>query len=410
MNTASRTPEGHAPENHTPESHTPEDWNATTPLPGAEPTAGLGSGQGSGQSPAGSREARARTFVAAVRSQLTDLGPEEVDELTDGLAADLTDRLGEDPALGDPVKYAAELRQAAGLPQRAARADARRSVTESWAALARGWHAWWGATPARVAVRDFALAVRPLWWVARGGALAAVLCMLVGIPSLAVWALVSVATVIVSVQWGRGRWAPEGWGAWLRRVASLVAVLAIVLLSPAALGLLRGATTPYVEEPDMQTSWGLTSNGTEISNIFVYDCAGQPLDGVQLFTQDGTPLHTGVGDPRDADWVPGTGNDPETGEFFEYHRNAVATMPDEWNVFPLSEAYGSPGTYPGPGATAQAPTLPYERVPSLGNCDALAGSATDTEGKDPEAKGPEAKDPESKDQQAQDSAAKDSAG
>ncbi|GAA1593665.1 hypothetical protein [Leucobacter chromiireducens] len=376
MNTASRTPEGHAPE-----SRTPEDWNATTPLPGAEPTAGLGFGQGA----AGSREARARTFVAAVRSQLADLGPEEVDELTDGLAADLTDRLGEDPALGDPVKYAAELRQAAGLPQRASRSDARHSVAESWAALVRGWHAWWAGTPARVAVRDFALALRPLWWVARGGALAAVLCMLVGIPSLAVWALVSVATVIVSVQWGRGRWAPDGWGVWLRRVASAVSVLAIVLLSPAALGLLRGSTTPYVEEPDMQTSWGLTSNGTEISNIFAYDCAGQPLDGVQLFAQDGTPLHTGAGDPRDADWLPASGADPETGELLDYRRNAVATMPDEWNVFPLREARVLDGVYPDPDATGEASVLPYERVPSLGNCDALAGSAADTETKEPKA-------------------------
>ncbi|WP_125098243.1 hypothetical protein [Leucobacter chromiireducens] len=367
MTTASRTPEGHAP----------EDWNATTPLPGTVPAAEPGT--------AGSREARARTFVAAVRSQLADLGQDEVDELTDGLAADLTDRLGEDPALGDPVKYAAELRQAAGLPQRSGQAGQRPSLAERSAAWSAGWQAWWEATPARVAVRDFAGALRPLWWLARGAALAAVVCLFAGIPIRSLlWAGLAVAAVIVSVQWGRGRWAPAGWGVWLRRLASAVAVFAIVVLTPTAIDVLRGASGGAAEAPEYQQSFGLTTDGAEIFNIFAYDCAGQPLDGVQLFTQDGTPLHTGSGSPAESGWMPTSGYDPETGEYLEYRRNAVTAMPDEWNVFPLREAREVAAMPLDASAPGDAPTLPYERVTGLGNCDAEAATPETSDTAKPE--------------------------
>jgi uncharacterized membrane protein len=65
-------------------------------------------------------------FAAAVRSALSDLGPDEADDLTDGLEADLTDRLADGDAteLGDPAAYAEELRAAAGLPHRPAASPA----------------------------------------------------------------------------------------------------------------------------------------------------------------------------------------------------------------------------------------------------------------------------------------------
>ena len=58
-------------------------------------------------------------FAAAVRDALADLPRGEVDELTDGLEADLTDRSLEPdaPDLGDALAYADELRLAAGLPR-----------------------------------------------------------------------------------------------------------------------------------------------------------------------------------------------------------------------------------------------------------------------------------------------------
>lgn len=60
-------------------------------------------------------------FAAAVREALNDLPAEDVDELVDGLEADLTERAADGDAdfeFGDPDLYAAELRSAAGLPDR----------------------------------------------------------------------------------------------------------------------------------------------------------------------------------------------------------------------------------------------------------------------------------------------------
>src|ERR1700709_2176140 len=57
-------------------------------------------------------------FARAVRAALADLPADEVDDLTDGLEADLAERAAdeESPDFGDPTDYANELRSAAGLP------------------------------------------------------------------------------------------------------------------------------------------------------------------------------------------------------------------------------------------------------------------------------------------------------
>jgi hypothetical protein len=59
-------------------------------------------------------------FAQGVRAALADLPAEEVDDLTDGLEADLAEAYAEDlqRELPDPAAYATELRAAAGLPMR----------------------------------------------------------------------------------------------------------------------------------------------------------------------------------------------------------------------------------------------------------------------------------------------------
>ncbi|TFD05650.1 hypothetical protein E3T29_13490, partial [Cryobacterium sp. TMT1-66-1] len=75
-----------------------------------------------------------RDFALAVRAALNDLPADDVDDLTDGLEADLTEQAADVDAgdaaapgfdLGDPVAYADELRGAAGLPVRGATPEAR---------------------------------------------------------------------------------------------------------------------------------------------------------------------------------------------------------------------------------------------------------------------------------------------
>ena len=68
-------------------------------------------------------------FAAKVREALSDLPPDELDELTDGLEADLAERAEESGLeLGDPSAYAEELRAAAGYPPRSATSHLGRSL------------------------------------------------------------------------------------------------------------------------------------------------------------------------------------------------------------------------------------------------------------------------------------------
>ncbi|MCD5310049.1 hypothetical protein [Kineosporia babensis] len=125
---------------------------------------------------------RVGDYVEAVRAELDDLPAETIGELTDGLAADLTESIApqEVPALrfGPPKTYAAELREAAGLPGRGrlrlpngrtwtflrglSRAfdTVREDVRGQFGAALAGQR-WWPV------LRDLARAVRPAWWAFR---------------------------------------------------------------------------------------------------------------------------------------------------------------------------------------------------------------------------------------------------
>ncbi len=88
-----------------------------------------------------------RDYVVGVRAALADLPPEDVEEFTTGMEADLAERLAEPgdgtlrDRLGEPDAYAAELRSAAGLPPRAALVQSKKPVaqrlSDRWASLQR---------------------------------------------------------------------------------------------------------------------------------------------------------------------------------------------------------------------------------------------------------------------------------
>src|SRR4051794_23641314 len=157
-------------------------------------------------------------FAAAVRAALTDLAPDEIDELTDGLEADLTDRLSDADAaeLGDPGAYAEELRAAAGLPHRpAARAGFASELAELRHApkiIADAFRQFGAAHPWLGRVRDFLVAVRPLWWAFRA---AVVIALIINIttpgwsaPINGINILIGLGVLVLSVQFGRGKWLP----------------------------------------------------------------------------------------------------------------------------------------------------------------------------------------------------------
>jgi hypothetical protein len=270
-------------------------------------------------------------FAGAVRRQLSDLGPDTLDELTDGLEADLAEKLADGDSLGDPAVYAAELRAAAGF-------DAKRSRS---AHVARGLRARFDgfvprlrtvlAHPFVVPVVGFLLAIRPLWWAARAWALFYVLAGFKEIPSNPWDWPVLIGLFILSVQWGRGKWMPWRWSRGAVAAISVIAVLALPTLNDRLIGRLTFADTM---NPDDYVSDGLLLNKQQVINIFAYGPDGKPLDGVRLYDQNGHPLEV-----VDDDWGSGTLYDPELDDKVLVPSDQVAGSTG-WNVYPLQSVPG----------------------------------------------------------------------
>ncbi len=294
-----------------------------------------------------------RAFAAAVRTHLDDLPADEVDDLLDGLEADLSDQAteaGDSFTLPDAATYAAELRAAAGLPERSAVERSHRSPVDALRGFWRREVAQFRSTAVGGWILDLLASLRPVWWVLR-----AVVWFLLFIPLLnpprpvgidlldralaaatAPGMLVLVAFLVLSVQWGRGRWAPVRWLRVTRRVLGAVAaVLApfvlISLLGSAHQAVLR--PTEIVQTSDFSPPPGLSFDGDRIRNIYAYDANGDPIPTVQLFDQNGVALTTvGTGERQtnvDPYFFGGGGPAPVAW--------AVPGAADIWNAFPLKE-------------------------------------------------------------------------
>jgi hypothetical protein len=272
----------------------------------------------------------AQDYLAAVEHELADLPIDDRTELLDDLAMHLAalEEEGEErpltARLGSPADYAAELRAAAGLPDKGT--AGRRAVAERIAALRE--------TRAVQEVVDFAPQLQPGWWVLRG-------YLLVAIPSL--WdvnrsrdfpvpapfnshvigiVLVTLA-VVGSIALGRRR---------LPKIAVAAVIALDVLLLASAWNLLhdwRWRTSVQVAfggaaPVDLFAESPVATTHGPVTNIFPYTTDGKPLDGVLLFDQDGRPLQTGnqlwwadqcrriVSLPRAADGVPVPFSYPKT--------------------------------------------------------------------------------------------------
>jgi hypothetical protein len=256
-----------------------------------------------------------RLFLARVRHELADLDPQEVEEITDGLEADLTELVADrgSSALGSPVEYAAELRAAAGLAVdgrpagRSRRQQARVAVEE----FLDGAHARFDALVALLPgdQRPLLAWLRPLWWVARAwiavvagvGVLkdAAGYSNAYYVPDVVApvrgfgWPVLLVA-VVISVQIGRGRiWPGDHRGTGGRIVLLALNVLALALI-PVALASVRNEPDYVPRSSSVAAAGpvhqGLVIGSRQVTNIYPYDASGRPLVGVQLFDQDGQPI------------------------------------------------------------------------------------------------------------------------
>jgi hypothetical protein len=349
--------------------------------------------------PGAALAAHVRGYAEAVRLHLTDLGPEVTDDLTGGLEADLTEALadavpsvamrsaaGDAPGHADVVldvarvfgpasAYAAELRNAAGLPPagpprrpglRGALAHRAARSRERWARRGTRWaqhlepvtsHPWWAA------LRELAGSLRPVWWVARGWVLGVLLVVILGDSNLGVMSsdnggylvpasgsqfLIMAGCALVSVQWGRGRWLLPRVGSRLTVAAGVLAVLA----TPAVLGSTGDLTlggspssTPSydrgyqdgIEEAHYASydggAWGedgVWVDGTQVANLFAFDANGDPIRDVQIFDDRGRPVRTVAPEVTDELWEV-----PQIDGGWYLRPTDADDGHARWNVYPL---------------------------------------------------------------------------
>ncbi len=307
-------------------------------------------------------DAEVTSFAAFVRRELADLGPDVLDDLTDGLEADLTEKLGEGETLGDPGSYAQELRAAAGLAPRtkrkpglddAARA-AVRDIRDGATEFAKK-HPWVGGLAA------FATSLRPVWWFLRAWALYCVFDALHvwrGLPTTSLGWLILAALVVISVQWGRGKWLPWRWS----RVGVTVVSVFTVLALPFVLGYVGSQLAQPDYDNDAYVSDGLQLDGGQVTNIFAYGADGNPISDVQLFDQTGTPLNV-VSDQLGSN----TSWDPTIGDDRVLVPSDAVSSDSGWNVFPLKTVLSSAldGSTVPSWATRTTPDRPFFAVQPL---------------------------------------------
>ncbi|MDP3949316.1 hypothetical protein [Microbacterium sp.] len=318
-----------------------------------------------------SLDERIRTFTDSVREHLDDLPADEVDDIIVGLTADLAEQAADSGGtleLGDPAVYAAELRSAAGLPDRSdavKRESVRARVSRRLGYLATGMRrsafgAW---------LLDLFVALRPVWWVLRGFAIYGVAHALFGSPSfggsgsvmpdtLFGW-LILLAMILVSVQWGRDRWLPRNALRHVRTVVSVIAVLAL----PFALSSVLIPRVEYVSDGVYEQP-GLLLDGVQVGNVFAYDEDGELIDRVQLYTDRGTPLNLYGGTIEEG--VDGTwhgfgwnGDEPVRVPFRD------ARDAEVWNIYPLKEGRVDPSTGKIRTSTVKDAPAPFLRAPGL---------------------------------------------
>ena len=315
------------------------------------------------------------TFAQGVRTALADLPGDEVDDLTDGLEADLAEAYAEDlqRELPDPTEYAAELRLAAGLPVRAkVKGGTFAAVADSLRDSRRDMGAAIRRNPALSGLADFLITLRPVWWVLRAWLATWLVASVFGGQqgywfSGTGWFFVLAAFATISVQWGRGLWRGKGAGPLL----VLGNVFAAIVLLPVVAAADDWSSSDYYTDAyaggQPEQSTGMTLDGQSVTNIFAYGADGKPLTGVQLFDQDGRPLETHLDPFRDEC---GDGECAFSADGLTAAPVQLETGVTARNVFPLAFLTGlmdevTNEVSPDPKAVPQPAKAPFVKVPAV---------------------------------------------
>lgn len=231
-------------------------------------------------------EINVQSFAKAVREELADLPKSEVAALTEGLEADLQERLTEegdsfDP--GSPSTYAAELREAAGVAPK----ELKRTYF-SVAAFNKAFADWANSTAFGAAIFDFAASLRPVWWVLRAGVAYLMVDVMSDFRVLPLWLLPIL--VLISVQWGRKKWLNTKFFA---AILAPLNLLALILLIPSA-SIVSSRIDEYYTLQNVVGSLpstdGLRLNGISITEIKAFDKDGAEVEGLTFKDPDGNQL------------------------------------------------------------------------------------------------------------------------
>ena len=292
-------------------------------------------------------------YATQVRGALGDLSQEIVDDLTDGLEADLIDALDESrrgknaeeltlndliDRFGKPGDYAEELRTAAGFEPRnpANRVTVppflrrlRIKLVALVAPLLAAGSKFWQ----HEAVRRVLGFLRPLWWVWRGILGYGLIVLVIGdanllgnltthyllpdsLGTLSLMILLIVGSLHLGVRARDGRQRKREPIALL--AANIVLALAVLPLTIETANLQYRSYETYVEGPTIIENygglrewstpehWNETNNffggddsalhapvmvdGELVGNLFVYDAQGNPVERAQILDQDGRPV------------------------------------------------------------------------------------------------------------------------
>lgn len=225
-------------------------------------------------------------FAEAVRAELGDLSKSEIQELTDGLEADLAEKFAEegvDFETASATEYAAELREAAGVTAKPARRKAFSST-----ALMQNIQDWFRKTKFGTAILEFGISVRPVWWVLR--AFVAWYIFAGVFYDFTRGAILLPVFVFLSIQWGRKKWFT---GKFFTALVLPLNLLAISLLLPAQ-GMLLIKLNNYANAEqllrDMPGSDGLRYNGELISELKAFDSEGQEVSQPTFKDQRGNAI------------------------------------------------------------------------------------------------------------------------
>ncbi len=245
-------------------------------------------------------------YVRRVREALADLPAEDVDDLVQGMEADLTEVAGEGSGtlterLGSPEAYAAELRSAAGLPE--AQAGSVSAVDGFWTAeKARLLGHREALVAAHPGLPALLARLAPLWWTARGAAIGWVVAAVVGAGA----GILMVVGACLSIWWALRDGSTGRVG---RAVSAAATALAIVVLVPMAFFLLQYSGGDGRDDPAYEAPYytpGLSQDGQSITQLYAYDRDGKRLDDVRIYDQTGRPVMTSQ-DGTGEQWVDASG-------------------------------------------------------------------------------------------------------